>query len=78
MEEPTTYRVVVNHEEQYAIWPADQVVPSGWRDVGVAGAKDVCLAHVEEVWTDMRPRSVRQEMAPRTSVPETSTGGPDR
>ncbi len=78
MEEPTTYRVVVNHEEQYAIWPADQAVPSGWRDVGVSGAKDVCLAHVEEVWTDMRPRSVREAMAGEPIVRDASTGGPDR
>ncbi len=59
MNEPTTYRVVVNHEEQYSIWPAEQRVPAGWRDTGVTGDKETCLAHVEEVWTDMRPRSVR-------------------
>ncbi|GAB4539977.1 MAG: MbtH family NRPS accessory protein [Haliangiales bacterium] len=57
------YKVVVNHEEQYSIWRADQDSPPGWREVGVSGTKEVCLAHIEEVWTDMRPLSLRQQMA---------------
>jgi MbtH protein len=56
------YAVVVNHEEQYSIWPADRPVPDGWREVGVAGAKQECLDHIEQVWTDMRPRSLREAM----------------
>ena len=63
MDEPTDYRVVVNHEEQYAIWPTDQTVPAGWREADFSGDKEACLAHVEQVWTDMRPRSVREERA---------------
>lgn len=55
------YRVVVNHEEQYSVWPADKPLPPGWSDAGKAGTKDDCLAHIEKVWTDMRPLSLRQE-----------------
>ena len=56
------YKVVVNHEEQHSIWPAAKQVPSGWREVGKEGSKDDCLAYVAEVWTDMRPRSLRARM----------------
>jgi MbtH protein len=60
------YKVVVNDEEQYSIWPEDRPEPEGWRAVGVAGSKQECLDHIEQVWTDMRPRSVReaQETSP--------------
>jgi uncharacterized protein YbdZ (MbtH family) len=66
----TIYRVVVNHEEQYSIWPADRECPLGWRDAGKTGAKSECLAHIESVWTDMRPLSLRRQMESltRTSV----------
>jgi len=57
------YRVVANHEEQYSIWPADREVPAGWTDAGTTGSRDACLAHIEEVWTDMRPLSLRRSMA---------------
>lgn len=57
------YRVVVNHEEQYSIWPADRDLPAGWRDAGKQGTKAECLAHINEVWRDMRPLSLRQSMA---------------
>jgi MbtH protein len=53
------YQVVVNHEEQYSIWDADREPPQGWRAVGFEGAKDACLTHIAEVWTDMRPLSAR-------------------
>ena len=53
------YRVVVNHEEQYSIWAADRDIPAGWKDVGVSGTKDQCLAHIDRVWTDITPLSVR-------------------
>ncbi len=56
------YRVVVNHEEQYSIWPADRELPLGWTDAGKSGDKDACLAHIREVWTDMRPLSLRKKM----------------
>lgn len=55
-----TYAVVVNDEEQYSIWRADDPLPDGWATTGVTGDRDSCLAHVEQVWTDMRPRSLRR------------------
>ncbi|EIE99137.1 MbtH family protein [Saccharomonospora glauca] len=58
----TVYTVVVNDEEQYSIWPAERTVPAGWREVGFTGVKADCLAHIEKVWTDMRPLSVRRQM----------------
>ena len=53
------YKVVINHEEQYSIWPADRENPRGWKDVGKQGSKQECLDYIEEVWTDMRPLSAR-------------------
>lgn len=61
-EDKTMYRVVVNHEEQYSIWPADQDNPLGWNDAGKSGLKPECLAYIQEVWTDMRPLSLRKRM----------------
>jgi MbtH protein len=61
-EDTTTYAVVVNHEEQYSIWRADREVPAGWRAVGKNGVKAECLAFIKEVWTDMRPASLRKKM----------------
>jgi MbtH protein len=57
-----TYKVVLNHEEQYSIWPADRDCPLGWREAGKEGAKDECLRFIEEVWRDMRPLSLRRRM----------------
>jgi MbtH protein len=58
-EDTTIYCVVVNHEEQYSIWPVDRELPAGWRNAGKQGTKSACLDHIKEVWTDMRPLSVR-------------------
>jgi MbtH protein len=62
-EDPTSYKVVVSHEEQYSIWPAARARPLGWKDVGKRGLKAECLAYIKQVWTDMRPLSLRQQMA---------------
>ena len=62
-EDTTIYVVVVNHEEQYSIWPADRENALGWNDAGFQGSKADCLAHIEQVWTDMRPKSLRDKMA---------------
>jgi MbtH protein len=56
------YKVVVNHEEQYSIWSADREPPAGWREVGKEGPKEECLTYINEVWTDMRPLSLRKQM----------------
>ena len=56
------YKVVVNHEEQYSIWPAERQNALGWNDVGKTGSKAECLAYIKEVWTDMRPLSLRKQM----------------
>jgi MbtH protein len=58
----TIYVVVMNHEEQYSIWPAHREIPLGWQAVGKQGTKDECLAYIKEVWTDMRPKSLRDKM----------------
>jgi MbtH protein len=57
------YMVVVNHEEQYSIWPNYKELPNGWRAVGKTGLKPECLTYINEVWTDMRPLSLRKQMA---------------
>ncbi len=59
MTESTPHQVVVNDEDQYSLWPTDQRPPAGWRVEGFTGSRQECLDHIDEVWTDMRPRSVR-------------------
>ena len=61
-EDTTIYKVVLNDEEQYSIWPAQRENPPGWKDAGFSGAKQDCLAYIQEVWTDMRPLSLRKKM----------------
>lgn len=61
-EDDTTYLVVINHEEQYSIWPDYRDVPNGWKAVGKSGKKAECLSYIDEVWTDMRPLSLRKYM----------------
>lgn len=55
------YRVVVNDEEQYSIWPLERELPAGWKGLDKNGSKDECLAYIDEVWTDMRPLSLRRD-----------------
>lgn len=57
------FLVVVNDEEQYSVWFADRALPLGWRAEGTRGTREDCLAHIDRVWTDMRPRSVREHVA---------------
>jgi len=66
-EDLTIYKVVMNHEEQYSIWLADRENALGWNDAGKSGKKDECLAYIEEVWTDMRPLSLREKMEETTN-----------
>jgi MbtH protein len=62
-DEDVIFEVVLNHEEQYSIWPADREPPAGWRKAGRSGKKAECLEYIKEVWTDMRPLSLRKRMA---------------
>lgn len=59
------FLVVKNDEDQYSIWDANTPIPAGWVATGVAGSRESCLAHINEVWTDMRPRSLRIAMEQR-------------
>ena len=61
-EDKTIYLVVISEEEQYSIWPEYKEIPYGWRAVGESGLKAECLAYIKEVWTDMRPLSLRKHM----------------
>lgn len=65
--EDATFKVLVNGEEQYSLWPEYKAVPAGWREAGKSGPKQDCLAFVEAAWTDMRPLSLRQHMDGQTS-----------
>lgn len=61
-DDTTQYKVVLNHEEQYSIWPVERSNPLGWQDTGKSGLKSECLAYINEIWTDMRPLSLREHM----------------
>ncbi|MBP6849272.1 MAG: MbtH family NRPS accessory protein [Kofleriaceae bacterium] len=60
-EDGQLYVVVINHEEQYSIWPNDRELPLGWKADGTSGTKAECLAYIQSVWTDMRPLSLRHK-----------------
>lgn len=62
-DDTAVFAVVVNHEEQYSIWPADREVPAGWRTQGTPDTRAACLARIAELWTDMRPLGLRERMA---------------
>ena len=68
IEDTTIYKVVMNEEEQYSIWPADRDLPMGWREAGKTGRKQECLDFIKEVWTDMRPLSLRRKMEAREEL----------
>jgi MbtH protein len=59
--EEMTYTVVVNNEGQYSIWPYGRTIPIGWHEVGKSGAKNDCLDYIDQIWTDMRPLSLREQ-----------------
>lgn len=82
-EDKTIYKVVVNEEEQYSIWPDYRENPQGWKDSGKVGTKAECLAYIKEVWTDMRPLSLRKKMEeatrnPPAPAPSTSSSQPQK
>jgi MbtH protein len=69
-----TYQIVLNHEEQYSIWPVHEQIPLGWRAEGFQGSQDECLARIEQQWTDMRPLSLRRLMAAEHAGLEATLG----
>ncbi len=66
-ESDIVYKAVVNHEEQFSIWPIDRDNPLGWKDAGKTGTKQECLDYIGEVWTDMRPLSLRKKLEENAS-----------
>ncbi|HYM79025.1 MAG TPA: MbtH family NRPS accessory protein [Candidatus Dormibacteraeota bacterium] len=76
-EDTTTYKVVMNHEEQYSIWPDYKEIPRGWKHAGKTGLKPDCLAYIKEVWTDMRPLSLRKQMEEFAKNPPPPPASPD-
>ncbi|HEY2915100.1 MAG TPA: MbtH family NRPS accessory protein [Candidatus Angelobacter sp.] len=76
-EDTTIYKIVMNHEEQYSIWPDYKELPLGWRHAGKIGPKAECLAHIKEVWTDMRPLSLRRKMEELKNNPPPPVSAPD-
>ena len=74
-DEQLTFQVVANDEEQYSIWPVTLPMPGGWRALGPSGLRVECLEYIEQTWTDMRPKSLRDEMDRR---PPDAAGNPER
>jgi MbtH protein len=61
-EDRNVYQVVLNHEGQYSLWPVHREAPAGWKEAGKSGTREECLAYINEVWTDMRPESLRKRL----------------
>lgn len=75
MDDTTSYKIVMNDEEQYSIWPSfHESIPPGWRAEGFEGSKQECLARIAELWTDMRPLSLRKEGAPAEAISRVAHG----
>ncbi|GAA1933669.1 MbtH family protein [Streptantibioticus ferralitis] len=60
-----TYEVVRNSEEQFSVWPADRALPAGWERAGGSGTKADCLALIDTLWSDLRPKSIRERASDR-------------
>lgn len=60
-DDKTIYTVLINQEEQYSLWFANREIPPGWKKAGKSGSKSECLLYIKEIWTDMRPLSVREK-----------------
>ncbi|MBJ7417413.1 MAG: MbtH family NRPS accessory protein, partial [Niveispirillum sp.] len=74
-DDTTLFSVVINDEEQYSIWPKDRALPLGWHSAGFSGMRAQCLDYIEKIWTDMRPRSLREQME---AAAQASGAEPDR
>lgn len=75
--EDGVFKVLVNHEEQYSLWPEWKGIPGGWSETGVQGDKKTCLEYVEKTWTDMRPLSLRQWMAEQDAKKQAQKQSPN-
>ena len=62
-DENGTFYVLVNDEDQHSLWPSFAEVPAGWRVVFDESSRTECLTFVEQNWSDLRPRSLREAMA---------------
>ncbi|MFB6813994.1 MbtH family protein [Streptomyces sp. NPDC056347] len=67
-DEQTSYRVVLNDEEQYSIWWTSRTLPDGWHAEGTEGTREQCLTRINELWTDLRPLSLRRRMNTTTTA----------
>jgi MbtH protein len=74
-ESKATHHVLINDEEQYSLWPLGKQIPLGWRAVGKEGTEEECVRYVDEVWTDMRPRSLRVRMEQMRESPSADRAG---
>lgn len=61
--ESTEFLVLLNDQEQYSIWPSYRSIPAGWSEAGMKGNKQDCLQYINENWTDMRPKRLREALA---------------
>ena len=76
MDSVREYQVVMNQEEQYSVWPVDMTpLPNGWHSTGFQSTKERCLEHIREVWTDMRPLSLRRRVEHSTASPPSNNNG---
>jgi MbtH protein len=62
-EDTLPHVVVIDDEERYSIWLAGKPIPAGWHRLEKSGTKRECLEYVSNVWTDMRPLSLRRNAA---------------
>ncbi|HLJ85503.1 MAG TPA: MbtH family NRPS accessory protein [Candidatus Angelobacter sp.] len=77
-EDNAIYKVVINQEQQYSIWPDFKELPRGCEYAGKSGSKAECLAYVKEVWTDMRPLSLRKKMEEFAKNPPPPVSSPSQ
>jgi len=62
------FLVLVNDEDQHSLWPVFADVPEGWRVVYGESDRAACLDYIDQNWSDIRPRSLRDRMAQASDV----------
>lgn len=58
-----SYFVLVNDEEQHSWWPTFAGVPNGWSVVYGEAGRQACPDFIDQNWTVIRPRSLRERLA---------------